>query len=174
MWKRSDSEPGNARPATAAPTAATSAPPTKRGTSATIGPSINIRGDVTGSEDLVIQGRIDGTVTLKQHNVTVGAEGRVKANISGRVVVVEGEVQGDLCGDEHVILRRSAKVDGNISAPRVTLEDGAVFRGGIDMREEGPGTASPRTEEAQVAASRGKISTSPEQSATRTGGASKG
>ena len=109
---------------------------TKRTGSATIGPSIKIKGDVTGDEDLVIQGRIDGTVNLTKHNVTVGPEGRVKANIFGRSVIVEGEVEGDLQGEEQIVLRRTAKVQGNISAPRVTLEDGASFRGGIDMQNQ--------------------------------------
>ncbi len=103
--------------------------------SATIGPSITIKGDVTGDEDLVIEGRIEGTVTLKKHNVVVGPEGNVRASVHGRSVTVEGEVSGDLHGQEQVVLRKTAKVEGNIKAPRVTLEDGARFRGGIDMGE---------------------------------------
>jgi len=109
---------------------------------AIIGPSINIKGDVSGDEDLLIQGRIDGTVNLKKHNVTVGSDGRVKADIFGRSVTVEGEVEGDLHGDEQIVLRQSARVQGNISAPRVSLEDGASFRGSIDMHVSG-GKAGP-------------------------------
>jgi cytoskeletal protein CcmA (bactofilin family) len=90
---------------------------------------------VTGDEDLLIQGRVDGSVDLKQHSVTVGREGEVKANIIGRVVTVEGKVEGNLSADEQVILRASATVQGDISAPRVVLEDGARFRGGVDMGE---------------------------------------
>lgn len=100
---------------------------------ATIGPSITIKGDVTGDEDLIVRGRVDGKVELAQHNVTVGAEGKVKADIIGRTVTVEGEVHGDLRAQEQVVLKRSARVQGNISAPRVALEDGATFRGGIEM-----------------------------------------
>jgi cytoskeletal protein CcmA (bactofilin family) len=100
---------------------------------ATIGRSITIRGDVTGDEELVIQGRVEGTVDLKQHNVTVGPEGKVKADISGCVVTVEGEVEGDLRAQERVVLRSSARVEGDVVAPRVVLEDGATFRGSIDM-----------------------------------------
>jgi cytoskeletal protein CcmA (bactofilin family) len=110
--------------------------PTRGSGSATIGPSIKIKGDVTGDEDLIIQGRIDGTVNLKKHNVTVGPEGRVKANIFGRSVIIDGEVEGDLQGEEQIVLRRTAKVQGNIAAPRVTLEDGATFRGGVDMQDQ--------------------------------------
>jgi cytoskeletal protein CcmA (bactofilin family) len=105
---------------------------------------------VTGDEDLMIQGRIEGTVTLKQHNVTVGAEGTVRASIHGRTVTVEGDVEGDLRGEEQVVLRQNARLQGNIQAPRVTLEDGATFRGGIDMGDDKPAPAprpaTPRTE----------------------------
>ena len=100
---------------------------------AVIGRSITIKGEVTGDEDLLIQGRIDGSVDLKQQSVTVGHEGRVKANIIGRVIVVEGEVDGDLLAEDQVLLRSTAKVEGDITAARVVLEDGASFRGGVDM-----------------------------------------
>jgi cytoskeletal protein CcmA (bactofilin family) len=102
---------------------------------ATIGRSITIKGEVTGDEDLLIQGRVDGSVDLKQHAVTVGPDGEVKASIIARVVTVEGRVEGDLNADEQVILRSSASVHGDITAPRVVLEDGARFRGGVDMGE---------------------------------------
>jgi len=100
---------------------------------ATIGRSITIQGDVSGDEDLLIQGRVEGS--LKLQSVTVGGEGRVKANITGRVVIVEGEVEGDLQAKEQVILRSTARVEGDISAPRVVVEDGASFRGLVDMGE---------------------------------------
>ena len=102
---------------------------------ATIGRSITIQGDVSGDEDLLIQGRVEGSVELKLQSVTVGGEGRVKANITGRVVIVEGEVEGDLQAKEQVILRSTARVQGDISAPRVVVEDGANFRGLVDMGE---------------------------------------
>ena len=105
---------------------------------AIIGPSITIKGDVTGEEDLVIQGRVEGKVDLAQHNVTVGANGRIKANIMGRSVTVEGEVEGDLRAEEHIAIRKSGKVHGNVSAPRVTIEDGAMFKGSIDMERKAP------------------------------------
>jgi cytoskeletal protein CcmA (bactofilin family) len=102
---------------------------------ATIGRSITIRGEVTGDEDLLIQGRGEGSVDLKQHAVTVGSEGEVKADIVARVVTVEGKVDGNLTAEEQVVLRGSARVQGDISAPRIMLEDGAYFRGGVDMGE---------------------------------------
>ena len=100
---------------------------------ATIGPSISIRGDLTGEEDLVIDGRVEGTIDLQQNNLTVGEDGRVKANVRANTITVDGEVEGDLSGDEQVVIRRSGHVRGNITAPRVTLEDGCRFKGSIDM-----------------------------------------
>lgn len=102
---------------------------------AVIGPSISIQGEVTGDEDLLIQGRVNGSVDLKQHELRVGADGEVKADITARVITVEGKVEGDLTADEQVVLRSSAVVDGDITARRVVLEDGARFRGGVDMGE---------------------------------------
>lgn len=121
-----------------------------RGELATIGRSITIRGDVTGDEDLLIQGRVDGSVNLDQHAVTVGPEGDVKASITARVVTVEGTVKGNLTADDQIILKRSARVQGDIAAPRVVLEDGASFRGGVDMGEPAdqgrPSGAGPATQ----------------------------
>jgi cytoskeletal protein CcmA (bactofilin family) len=104
---------------------------------ATIGRSITIRGEVIGDEDLVIQGRVEGSVNLKQHAVTIGPEGEVTADVSGRIVTVEGHVEGNLRADEQVILRGTARVHGDITSPRVMLEDGAYFRGGVDMGDTG-------------------------------------
>lgn len=119
---------------------------------ATIGRSITIKGEVTGDEDLLIQGRVDGSVDLKQHAVTVGPDGEVKASIVARIVTVEGRVEGDLSADEQVILRSSASVHGDITAPRVVLEDGARFRGGVDMGEPKPrsnSASSPQVKKAE-------------------------
>ncbi len=145
MWKKDSAEQTSELQAPPSPSTSTASPPkptpverTVRSTGerATIGPSIRIRGDVSGDEDLLVQGQIEGSVDLTQHSVTIGSEGRVRANVSGRSVVVEGEVNGDLQGLEQVVLRRSAKVQGNITSPRVIIEDGASFRGGIDMGGE--------------------------------------
>lgn len=145
VWKKSDDpvhpEPTSAppRPATMSapvPSPAPSAapePPRRTGDRATIGPSIFIKGDLSGEEDLVIEGRVEGKVDLKQNNVTVGKNGRVKADIFGRVVTVEGEVDGNVFAREQAILRQSGAIRGNITAPRVILEDGSRFKGSIDM-----------------------------------------
>ena len=103
-----------------------------------IGATIHIKGDVTGDEDLIIQGHVEGTVNLKGHNVTISQSAKVKADIEANQIIVEGELSGDMCGDEKVIIRETGNVYGNIVAPRVTLEDGAMFKGSIEME---PGRA---------------------------------
>lgn len=134
MFKKDAEEVSSVHPQSAQSASGSRTPTARKGGGpAIIGPSIAIKGDVSGDEDLVIQGRVEGTVDLAKHNVTIGPNGRVKADVNGRTVVVEGEVEGDLRGQEQIILRHTAKVVGSISAPRVALEDGAVFRGGIEM-----------------------------------------
>ena len=131
MWKRTENEEHVPEPQSVPiePTIA----PRRTKEAATIGPSISIRGDVSGEEDLIVQGQVEGTVTLKQNNVIVGKEGRIKANVHARVIEIEGQVEGDLHGDEQVVVRRSGNIRGNVVAPRVTLEDGCKFKGSIDM-----------------------------------------
>ncbi|QIB67290.1 bactofilin family protein [Kineobactrum salinum] len=98
-----------------------------------IGPSIHIKGTVTGDEDLSIQGKVEGTIDLGEHEVAVGQSGKVTADIKAKTVRIEGEVAGDVTGREKVVISKSGRVRGNIIAPRVTLEDGAIFKGSIDM-----------------------------------------
>src|SRR5215213_2822097 len=142
VWKKSDDLPNShnpeptpmSPPRPAAPAPAQSAETPRRTTDrATIGPSIFIKGDLTGDEDLVIEGRVEGKVDLKQNNVTVGTNGRVRADVFGRVVTIEGEVDGNVFAQEQAILRQSGAIRGNITAPRVILEDGSRFKGSIDM-----------------------------------------
>lgn len=144
VWKKSDDYPqpeqtaSQPRPTSApapAPVAAAapSQPEPRRGERATIGPSIFIKGDLTGEEDLIIQGRVEGKVDLKQHNLTIGGNGRVRADVYGRVVIVEGEVHGNVFAQEQAVVKTSGTLHGNITSPRVTLEDGSKFKGAIDM-----------------------------------------
>ena len=98
-----------------------------------IGATIHIKGDVTGDEDLIIHGHVEGQINLKNHNVIIGPKASVQANIHAKQVVVEGELSGDLKGDEKVIIRKTGNVLGNVVSPRVTLEDGAMFKGSIEM-----------------------------------------
>ena len=106
--------------------------------SAVIGPGIEIAGDVTASADLNINGKIQGNSVQSSHNVDVGESGTVRANISGLTVKIAGQVEGDISGSEKVLITKTGNVRGNITAPRVQLEDGAMFKGSIDMN---PGTA---------------------------------
>lgn len=169
MWKKEDMpepvtysrpEPTTPEPVrTAIPTTGPVVERTHTGERATIGRSITIRGDVTGDEDLLIQGRIDGSVDLKQHSVTIGREGEVKADVGARVIVVEGKVEGNLRADEQVVLKSSAQVQGDIAAPRVVLEDGARFRGGVDMGEAVQAPPAARPGNAKPAAQTGRPAT---------------
>ena len=115
-----------------------------------IGTSIYIKGTVTGEEDLVIQGKVDGTIELGDFEVSIGESGKVTADIKARVVRIDGEVAGDVTGSEKVVIAKSGRVRGNIVAPRVTLEDGAIFKGSIDMDpgETRQGLAPVKTEKA--------------------------
>jgi cytoskeletal protein CcmA (bactofilin family) len=112
--------------------------PATRRVAATIGPSIAIKGDVTGEEDLIVEGRIEGKILLKANSVTIGRNGRVKANVYANSITVEGEVEGDLIGKDEVVIRQSGKVKGNVAAPRVVLDSGARFQGSIDMEQQQP------------------------------------
>ncbi len=98
-----------------------------------IGPSIKIKGEVSGDEDLLIQGQVEGTVSLKSNEVIVGESGQVSADILAKTIKIDGKVTGDITGTENVVISKLGNVRGNIIAPRVLLEDGAVFKGSIDM-----------------------------------------
>jgi cytoskeletal protein CcmA (bactofilin family) len=136
MWKK-DEFPQQPEPAATPPpprsSSSSSNPVETRKEGATIGPSISIKGDLSGGEDLIIQGQVEGKIDLKQNNVKVGKSGRIKADIYGRMITIEGEVEGNLYGEEQIFLRQSGSVRGNIVAPRVSLEDGSKFKGSIDM-----------------------------------------
>lgn len=138
VWKKPDENPSHPEPAAAPPRPAAPPADARRAdrATATIGPSIFIKGDLSGDEDLVIEGRVEGKIDLKQHNVTIGKNGRVRADVFGNTVIVEGEVDGNLFAQQQAILRQSGAVRGNITAPRVMLEDGSRFRGSIDMESK--------------------------------------
>lgn len=100
---------------------------------AVIGPSITIDGDVRGEEDLLIEGEVSGTVQLKSNSLTIGPQGKVRADVYAHSIYVDGYLEGDLYGSERVHIRKSAQVKGNVTSPRVSLEDGAKFKGAIEM-----------------------------------------
>ena len=109
---------------------------------AAIGPSISIVGDITGDEDLTILGKVKGKIDLPRHDVTVGESGKVDADVHAKVVSVAGEVHGNLFAGEQILIRRSATMLGNLTAPRVGLEDGCCFRGSVDMETPEKGRAA--------------------------------
>jgi cytoskeletal protein CcmA (bactofilin family) len=120
-----------------APEPARAAPANARASqAAVIGASIEIDGTLKGDEDLVVEGRIKGTVVLKQNTLTVGSQGRLDAEIFAHSILVDGTVHGDLYASERISIRKTARIQGNILAPRISLDDGATFRGSIDMDAE--------------------------------------
>jgi cytoskeletal protein CcmA (bactofilin family) len=167
MWKPNATAPGNT--ATPDPVRPTPSPAPSAGSSvteptpapaarnaavntaeqATIGKSLVIKGEVTGSESLYIDGRVEGSINLPGNRVTVGRNGVVAANINAREVVVLGKVKGNLTASDRVDIRNEGSLTGDVVAQRVSIEDGAFFKGGIDIRKPGqkdaaiePATAS--------------------------------
>ncbi|MGA2978861.1 MAG: polymer-forming cytoskeletal protein [Terriglobales bacterium] len=111
---------------------------------ATIGKSLVIKGEVTGSESLYIDGRVEGSINLSGNRVTIGRNGVVAANISAREIVVLGKVRGNLTASDRVDIRSDGSLTGDVVAARISIEDGAFFKGGIDIRKVGSaGTAKP-------------------------------
>src|SRR5664280_1067196 len=111
---------------------------------ATIGKSLVIKGEVTGSESLYIDGRVEGSINLSGNRVTIGRNGVVAANISAREIVVLGKVRGNLTASDRVDIRSEGSLTGDVVASRISIEDGAFFKGGIDIRKVGSaGAAKP-------------------------------
>jgi len=104
---------------------------------ATIGKSLVIKGEVTGSESLYIDGRVEGSINLAGNRVTVGRNGVVAANINAREIVVLGKVRGNLTASDRVDIRSDGSLTGDVVAARISIEDGAFFKGGIDIRKGG-------------------------------------
>ena len=124
--------PSVSEPAAARATASASSPD-----QATIGKSLVIKGEVTGSESLYIDGRVEGSINLAGNRVTVGRNGVVSANINAREIVVLGKVRGNLTASDRVDIRSDGSLTGDVVAARISIEDGAYFKGGIDIRKAG-------------------------------------
>jgi cytoskeletal protein CcmA (bactofilin family) len=103
---------------------------------ASIGKSIVINGELSGSEDLTIEGRVDGKIELRDHVLTVGSNGRVKAQVSAKTIVVLGQMTGNLNATEKVDIKETGSVEGDIVSPRVAIADGSHFKGSIDMQKK--------------------------------------
>ena len=105
------------------------------GDQATIGKGLVIKGEISGSESLFIDGKVDGTINLPGNRVTVGRNGQVAANIVSREVVVRGKVRGNITATDRVDIRTEGALTGDVTAARISIEDGAFFKGGIDIRK---------------------------------------
>jgi len=126
--------------ASSEPPAAPRPAPTSTADQATIGKSLVIKGEVTGSESLYIDGRVEGSINLAGNRVTVGRNGVVAANINAREIVVLGKVRGNLTASDRVDIRSDGSLTGDVVAARISIEDGAFFKGGIDIRKGGQKT----------------------------------
>ena len=102
-----------------------------------IGQSIFISGELSGNEDLTIEGRVEGRIELRDHNLVIGPKGKIQAEIHAKTVTIHGEVTGNIRGDDRVEISNSGTVKGDIHAPRIIIADGARFKGTVDM-EKGP------------------------------------
>ena len=102
-----------------------------------IGKSVVIKGELSGSEDLTIEGHVEGRIDLKDNVLTIGPNGKIKAEVFAKSVVVLGEVTGNVTASEKVDIRDNGSVDGDIASPRVAIAEGAHFRGSVDMQRQG-------------------------------------
>jgi cytoskeletal protein CcmA (bactofilin family) len=150
MWKRDESVKPTSQPATqptpaVAPSQQASGPapqPESRRIErdmVNIGKSVIIKGELAGSEDLTIEGHVEGKIELKDHVLTIGPNGKIKAQVFAKSVIVLGEVNGNVSATEKVDIRDGGSVDGDIISPRVAIAEGAHFRGSVDMQRKGGG-----------------------------------
>ena len=185
MWKRDEAVKPTGPAGSGASPAPTAVPPSaevvrtqsapsepQRGmerTTVNIGKSVVIKGELSGSEDLTIEGQVDGKIELRQNILTIGPNGKIKAQVFAKSVVILGEVTGNVTASEKVDIRDNGSVDGDIAAPRVAIAEGAHFRGSIDMQRTGA-TAKPaeKKDEAKPAVA----ASQPASSTAGSGGAS--
>lgn len=113
-----------------------------------LSPAITVNGDISGSEDLMLDGKMEGSISLPDNEVFIGPDGEVKANVTALKVSVEGRLTGDIKSGERVVIRHSGRVEGNIVAPRVVLEDGCQFKGSVEMNIDSESSGSKRAEDA--------------------------
>ena len=164
MWKPTQSGPSSPAPtpepirqtpsAPAAepvrPAASSSSPAT--GEQATIGKGLFIKGEITGSESLYIDGKIEGTINLPGNRLTIGRNGQVNAAINAREIVVLGKVRGNVSATDRVDIRAEGSLTGDVAAARISIEDGAFFKGGIDIKKAAEGKAAQTAEIAKPVA----------------------
>jgi cytoskeletal protein CcmA (bactofilin family) len=168
MWKRDEAvRPASGQPAAPQTPAPAGAPAPRAEASqnrerdnVNIGKSVVIKGELNGSEDLTIEGQVEGTIQLRDHVLTIGANGRIKAQVFAKAVIVLGEVTGNVTASDKVDIRDNGSVDGDIISPRVAIAEGAHFRGSVDMqRKSAP--AQPAAKPATAATPPAATSTPP-------------
>lgn len=158
MWKRPDDKPqtnnplpqpgsGTAPAASAGPSPAAretrplevtkSADPFRHDVAAHIGKSVLVKGELSGSEDLYLDGEVEGTIELRDHSLVIGPNGRIRANVSAREIVIHGRVEGNVNAAERAELKKSCVLIGDISTQRIMIEDGAFFKGSVDLKKDG-------------------------------------
>ncbi|HEU5108126.1 MAG TPA: polymer-forming cytoskeletal protein [Micromonosporaceae bacterium] len=164
MWKRDEAvKPTNQQPTPAAPvvptapaSSASAAPKPESGRIerdlVNIGKSVVIKGELSGSEDLTIEGHVEGKIELKDNVLTIGPNGRIKAAVFSKAVIVLGEVNGNIAASEKVDIRDGGSVDGDIVSPKVAIAEGAHFRGSVDMQRKA-GQTQPAAKPAEPAKS---------------------
>jgi cytoskeletal protein CcmA (bactofilin family) len=109
-----------------------------------IGKSVVVKGELSGSEDLYLDGEVEGSIELRSHSLTVGPNGRVRANINAKDVVIHGKVDGNVRGSDRVELKKSAVLNGDVITQRIVIEDGAFFKGSIDIQKGETKQEAPR------------------------------
>jgi cytoskeletal protein CcmA (bactofilin family) len=112
--------------------------PFRADVAAHIGKSVLVKGELSGSEDLYLDGEVEGTIELRDHSLIVGPNGRVRANISAREVVLHGKAEGNIHGTDRVELKKSCVLVGDITTQRIVIEDGAFFKGSVEQKESKP------------------------------------
>lgn len=148
MWKRDEAvRPASGQPvkppqtATGAPAPRSEASYKMENDIVNIGKSVVIKGELNGSEDLTIEGQVEGTIQLRDHVLTIGPNGKIKAQVFAKSVIVLGEVTGNITASEKVDIRDNGSVDGDLVSPRVAIAEGAHFRGSVDMQRKGAASA---------------------------------
>jgi len=164
MWKRDEAvKPTSSQPTPTAsaapvapsqPTPAAAQPEPRRieRDVVNIGKSVVIKGELNGSEDLTIEGHVEGKIELKDHVLTIGPNGKIKAQVFAKSVIVLGEVNGNVTASEKVDIRDGGSVDGDIVSPRVAIAEGAHFRGSVDMQRKAGQSQQPQQKQPNAAA----------------------
>ena len=152
LWQKPEHERTKPEPQPTTSSFPKSSTPVASTASGFIGQSIQINGELTGNEDLVIDGRVEGKIDLRDHNLTVGENGNIEADIHAKAVTVKGQVLGNVNADDKVEITPSGSVEGDLCAPRVALADGSSFKGAIDMSGSAPRVPKTPTSSANATA----------------------